>query len=52
MGVRLAHYQGGAQKEGSRYVLKREAKHGGFKQHAPAVISDGSLSKLVLLKIK
>lgn len=52
MNVRLAHDQSGILKDGSRYVLKWEAEHGGFKQHAPKVIPEGPLSKLLLLKIK
>ncbi len=50
MNVRLANDQSGPQKDGSRYVLKWETEHGGFKKHAPEVIPDGPLSALVLLK--
>ena len=51
MNVRMAYDKGDTQEDGSRYVLKWEAKHGGFKQHAPDIIPEGPLSKLVLLKI-
>lgn len=51
MHVRIAYDKGGVQDDSSRYVLKWEAKHGGFSQHAPDVIPEGPLSKLVLLKI-
>jgi hypothetical protein len=52
MSVRLAHDKGGSREDGSRYVLKWEAEHGGFSQHAPEVIPDGPLSQLILIKIK
>lgn len=52
MNVRMAFDQSGVQKDGSRYVLKWETEHGGFRQHAPEVIPDKPLSALVLLKIK
>lgn len=50
MSVRLAHDKGGNSEDDSRYVLKWETEHGGFKQHAPEVIPDGPLSQLVLIK--
>lgn len=37
--------------DGSRYVLKWETMHGGFRQHAPEVIPAGPLSPLVVLKV-
>ncbi|MGB5418360.1 BNR repeat-containing protein [Algibacter sp.] len=52
MNVRIAYDQTAMQSNGSRYLLKWEAKHGGFRQHAPEVIPDGPLSALVLLKIE
>ncbi|GAA4950427.1 hypothetical protein GCM10023314_24670 [Algibacter agarivorans] len=50
--VRIVYDKGGNQDDGSRYLLKWEAKHGGFSQHAPEVIPEGPLSTLVLLKIQ
>lgn len=50
--VRLAHDQRRNSEDNSRYVLKWEAQHGGFKQHAPEIIPDGPLSQLVLINIK
>jgi hypothetical protein len=52
MSVRVAYDKGISPEGDSRYVLKWEAEHGGFKQHAPEIIPDGPLSQLVLLKIK
>jgi hypothetical protein len=52
MNIRLAYDKGSSPEVNSRYVLKWEAEHGGFKQHAPEIIPEGPLSQLVLLKIK
>ena len=52
MSVRLAHDQSGILPDGTRYVLKWEAAHGGFRQHAPEVIPDGPLSPLILVEMR
>ena len=52
MSVRLSYDKGNVPEEDSRYVLKWEARHGGFSQHAPEIIPNGPLSPLVLVKIK
>lgn len=49
MGVRMETNVGD---DGTRYVLKWEAQHGGFRQHAPKDIPAGPLSPLVLLEVK
>lgn len=38
--------------DGTRYVLKWETQHGGFRQHAPEKIPSKPLSPLVLLEIQ
>lgn len=50
--VRMAYDKGKSNQENIKYVLKWEAKHGGFRQHAPKVIPKGPLSELVLMKLK
>lgn len=50
MKVRLA-YDKGISNDDFKYVLKWEAEHGGFRQHAPEVIPLKPISKLILLKI-
>jgi hypothetical protein len=52
LSVRTAFDTGGTENDAYRYVLKWEAAHGGFGQHAPDVIPDGPLSPLYLIKIK
>ncbi|TWO34546.1 hypothetical protein E1J38_001445 [Seonamhaeicola sediminis] len=50
--VRIAYEKRNPANNNSRYVLKWEAKHGGFRQHAPKVIPEGPISELILLKIQ
>lgn len=52
MNVRMAYDKAGVYKDGSKYILKWEAKHGGFRQHAPEVIPQGPLSPLKLIRIE
>jgi len=52
LSVRTAFDNGGTENDAYRYVIKWEAAHGGFGQHAPEVIPDGPLSPLYLIKIK
>ena len=51
LSVNLSGDQGGVQKDGSRYVLKWESKGISHGRHAPKIIPDGPLSKLVVLKL-
>ncbi|NNF32526.1 MAG: hypothetical protein HKN68_00345 [Saprospiraceae bacterium] len=51
MNVRLTYDKGGNGEDDAQYVLKWEAEHGGFRQHAPEVIPEGPLSPLYILKI-
>ena len=52
MRVRLAYDKRTHEKTNSRYVLKWEAEHGGFRKHAPKIIPKGPLSPLLLLEFK
>ncbi len=52
LSVRLAYDSGQENMDGYRYVIKYEAAHGGFSQHAPEVIPEGPVSPLVVMKIK
>lgn len=52
MRVRLTYDKGASTDSEYNYVLKWEAEHGGFRQHAPEVIPEGPLSPLYLVEIK
>lgn len=52
LNVRIAYDTGRESLDGYLYVIKYEAAHGGFSQHAPKEIPEGPLSPLVLMKIK
>jgi len=52
LSVNLVGDSGGIQEDAVQYVLKWESKGKSHGKHAPAVIPDGPVSRLVILKIQ
>jgi hypothetical protein len=52
LSVNLSDDQGGVQEDGTCYVLKWESRGASHGRHAPEVIPDGPVSRLVVLKIR
>ncbi|HUV62965.1 MAG TPA: BNR repeat-containing protein, partial [Sedimentisphaerales bacterium] len=52
LSVNLSDDNGGTQEDGVRYLLKWESRGGSHGRHAPQVIPEGPVSRLVVLKIQ